>query len=76
MRVTSTSYIAYSIFLLIFLRFLAEIDVCLFFVYIVNMSKISRACLHYDVIVTDSRPYFYWYQWKEESHSYTLVYKY
>ena len=42
---------------------------------IVNISKILRVRFHYDVIVTsyEDGGYFPWYQWKEETHSYTLV---
>ena len=39
------------------------------------MFKILRSRLHYDVIVTSYEDgwYLFWYQWKEETHSYTLV---
>ena len=41
------------------------------------ISQFSRACSHYDVIM---RSYIYWwhlfwYQWKEDVHTYTLVVK-
>ena len=46
---------------------------CLFFVYI---FKILRSCLHYDVIMTSYDAdgwYLFWYQWKKETHSFTVV---
>ena len=38
---------------------------------IVNISKISRARFHYYVI--QRRMVLFWYRWKEETHSYTLI---
>ena len=39
------------------------------------MFKILRSHLHYDVIVTSYADgwYLFWYHWKEQTHSYTLV---
>ena len=39
------------------------------------MFKILRSRLHYDVIVTSYVDgwYLFWYQWKEETDSHTLV---
>ena len=40
-----------------------------------KISQFSRACSHYDVIMTSyiNGSDLFWYQWKEEVHSYTLV---
>ena len=38
---------------------------------IVNITRFSRAHFHYDVIVKTGG--IFWCQWKEETHSYTLV---
>ena len=58
-----------------FLRFFSQNRFCLFFVFIFNMLKILRLRLHYDTIVTSYADgwYLFWYQWKEETHSYTVV---
>ena len=39
------------------------------------ISQFSRARSHYDVIVTSyiNGLYLFWYQWKEDVHTYTLV---
>ena len=69
--------IKFSISLLIFCRKFCENCMFLFFffVYIFNMFKILRSCLHYDVRVTSNVDgwYLFWYQWKEETYSYTVV---
>ena len=43
--------------------------------YIFNMFKVLRARLHYDVIVTSYADewYLFWYQWNEETHSYSVL---
>ena len=39
-----------------------------------NIAKNSRVRLHYDVTVTSYEDgWYFWYQWKEEIHNYTLV---
>ena len=55
--------------------FQPKIDLCLFFVYILNMFTILRLRLHYDVIVTSYADgwYLFWYQWIEEAPGYTFV---
>ena len=39
------------------------------------ISQFSRSCSLYDIIVTSyiNELYLFWYQWKEDIHSYTLV---
>ena len=40
-----------------------------------TISQFSRACSHYDIIVRSyiNGRYLFWYRWKEDVHTYTLV---
>ena len=40
---------------------------------IVNIAKMSWARLHNDVLVTSYEDGWFWYQWKEETHSYNCI---
>ena len=52
-----------------------KINFCLYFTHKMTISRFLRACPIYDVIVTSYIYgwYLFWYQWKEDIHSYTLV---
>ena len=59
----------------VFTIFYVKINFCLYFTHKMTISQFSRACLHYDVMVTSyiSDWYLFWYQLKEDVHTYTLV---
>ena len=46
-----------------------------YFTHKMTISQFSWARSHYDVIVTSyiNGWYLFWYQWKEDVHTYTLV---
>ena len=58
-----------------FYDFYEKINVCLYFTHKIAISQFSWARSHYDVIVTSyiNGWYLFWYQWKEDVHTYTLV---
>ena len=59
-----------------FLRFFfSRKSIFAYILCIFNMFEIFRSRLHYDVIVTSYAGgwYLFWYQWKEDTHSYTVV---
>ena len=59
-----------------FLRFFyVKINFCLYFTHKIIISQFSWAHSHYDVIVTSNINgwYLFWYQWKEDIHTYTMV---
>ena len=58
-----------------FQQFLVEKWFSIIFMYILDASKFPRARWLYDITVTtyEVQWYSFWYQWKEEIHTYTLV---
>ena len=55
--------------------FYTKINFYLYFTCKMAISRFSRACSLYNVIVTSYNNgwYLFWYQWKEDIHIYTLV---
>ena len=61
----------------VFTFFYVEINFCLRFMHKMAISQFLWARSHYDVIVTSYIIgwHLFWYQWKEDVHTYTLVVK-
>ena len=59
----------------IFGTFMAKKSIFMVFAYISEILEISVPAMHYDVTVTSYMGclYFFWYVWKEETHTYTMV---
>ena len=58
-----------------FYDFYVKINFFLYFTHKMAISQFSRARSRYEVIVTSYIDgwYLFWYQWKEDVHTYTLV---
>ena len=58
-----------------FTIFYVKINFCLYFTHKMGISQFSWVRSQYDIIVTSyiNGWYLFWYQWKEDVHTYTLV---
>ena len=55
--------------------FYVKIKFCLYITHKITISQFSRVCSYYDVKVSSyiNGWYLFWYQWKKDFQSYTLV---